>query len=389
MWWSIPLVFVGQEIIRSEGLSRWRLSYGAYGYSQAGNLWIAQLASIGGVYFLSFLLVAANCALAYALVRRRLASCLPTFFMVGLIVSLGILSQPPRHAAGTEIPVACVQAETQDDREYVERTRQAAASPEHPVIIVLPEHAIEGYADRPHPFVDKLAAIAREYKAYICVGAHFRAPADLPCDYDNVALLLGPDGGKIGAQAKSVSLPFAYDGNPARSHRVFQTRLGCIGMCVCYDADFTDVPQRAVDQGAELLLVPVMNPERWPVQQRLQQAQMARFRSIELRRCAVRAASSGISQIVEPSGHVRAERAQAAGPGILTGKVFFSTERTLFVRGGHHFATVLGISFVAAVFALTLAPWLAFLSRNRGQHGPESSGSRGPRRTSRTTDNLG
>ena len=51
MLWTIPLTFVGQEVLRSEGLPRYRFAYLAYGYTQSSNLWVAQIASIGGVYF--------------------------------------------------------------------------------------------------------------------------------------------------------------------------------------------------------------------------------------------------------------------------------------------------------------------------------------------------
>ena len=48
---------------------------------------------------------------------------------------------------------------------------------------------------------------------------------------------------------------------------------------------------------------------------------MAVFRSIELRRCVVRAASSGTSQIIDAAGHVRAQRTQNQDLGVLLGQV--------------------------------------------------------------------
>jgi apolipoprotein N-acyltransferase len=354
LWCSLPFVFVGQEVLRSEGLNRFRLSYGALGYSQAANPWIAQFASIGGVFLLSFIIVSINAALAYAIVGKRPRS-LIVLVAIGIVILLGgTVAQHPSQTNPAGIAVACVQAESQDERDYVELTRQAAESKEQPSIIVLPEHTIDGDADRPHPFIKQLSGIAKQFKVYIVVGAHVRAPVGLPCDYDNVALLLGPDGRTIGHQAKSVPVPFFNDGNPARSQRVFSEKVGCIGMCVCYDTDFSDIPRSAVALGAEILIVPVMNPQSWPRQQRLQQSAMAQIRSIETRRYAVRAASSGISQVVEPSGRIQASRDQTDGSGLLFGKIAMTSEATPFVRGGYFFATALGWNFLLIVILLTI-----------------------------------
>ena len=354
LWYALPFCFLGQEILRSEGLSQLRLSYAALGYSQAPNNWMAQAASLGGVYLLSFFVLIVNSALAFFLQHRSYRSFLPLFATVVAILSCGFVSQSSSQPANAHIRVACIQSECPNDREYIDLVRQALGTADRPRILVLPEHTIEGDADRPHPFVDQLARIAREFKAYIVVGAHVRAPNDLQCDYDNVALLIGPNGEIIGHQAKSVPVPFFHDGNPARSQRTFPTDVGELGLCVCFDTDFSDITRRLVDLGAELLLVPVMNPESWPIQQRIQQAAMAQIRSIELRRYSVRAASSGISQIVEPTGRVQCSRNLVEGPGILPGYVSLTNKRTFFVAGGHYFAQIVGWAFLLAVILLTL-----------------------------------
>lgn len=356
MWLCIPVFFTGQEILRSESLDRYRMAYAALGYSQAGNLWIAQIASLGGIYSLTLLIVAANTALAYAIHRHTRAACLAPACVAALILALAAIAQPAPEQLSPSIPVACIQSEPTDDREYLQFALQAAAATPRPAIIVLPEHAIDGYADLPHPFVKKLAAIAREYSCFICIGAHFRAPPELPCDYDNVAMLIGPDGQVIGAQAKSVPIPFFKDGNPARTQQIFPTSIGQLGMAICYDSDFTDVVRRLVSQGAELLLIPVMNPGAWPETQRHQQAEMATIRAIETRRYALRAASSGISQIVAPTGEVQSQRTQTQGPGILTGQVALETSRSFFTRAGYLLPQAIAYTFLAAVIVLTITP---------------------------------
>jgi apolipoprotein N-acyltransferase len=242
---------------------------------------------------------------------------------------------------------------------------------------VLPEHAITDLTTERHPIIRALAALAREHGAYICVGVHTRAAADAECYYDNVAMLINPDGRIAGSQAKSVPLPFFEDGNPARRLSAIATSRGTTGVCVCYDALFTDIPRRLERLGAEILLVPVMDAERWPEQERRQHADMAAFRSIELRRCAVRGASSGVSQIIDGAGRVCAGRMKDEGPGTVVAKVYFASERTLFARGGYWFAPAAGVLFVAVVAGLTLLQWFDALRRitggQTGSHAPEDT----------------
>ena len=89
-----------------------------------------------------------------------------------------------------------------------------------------------------------------------------------------------------------------------------------------------------------------MNPTDWPAAQRYQQADVAVLRSIETRRCVVRAASSGISQIIDARGRVLAERSQDEGMGILLGSIYFNDEKSIFVRGGYVFQHVVGWVFL-------------------------------------------
>jgi apolipoprotein N-acyltransferase len=383
MVWAVPFTFVGQEVLRCEGLPHYRFAYLAWGYSQSHNLWIAQIASIGGVYFVSFLLIAFNSALAYALIRRKPRNWAVVAAIAGLVILLAYTSQPSVNQPEKQVSVACVQAETSFYPDYIDLTRQALSHADKPVFVVLPEHAIYDYATEQHLLVKALADLASKHRAYICVGAHVRAKQGAPCNFDNVALLIDPQGRIVGRQAKAVPIPFFHDGNPAESQEVIDTPYGRTGTYVCYDATFTDVPRRLVDMGAELLLGPVMDVEDWPAQERWQHADMAPFRSIELRRCAVRAASSGISQIIDTHGRIGRQRTREEGPGIICGPAYFSSERTLFIRGGYMFANAVGLGYLAAIVGLTLANWWSRVARARrpASHSPHSPTSPARKRT--------
>jgi len=364
--WAWPVAFVGQEIVRCEWPARYRFAYLAWGYSQPGDGWIANAAALGGIHLVSLLLVSMSGAIAYALLRRRWRSLISCVAVGTLTVGLPALVPKPQPDAGRRIAVACVQAEEAGYRELMALTRRAAEDPSHPKLIVLPEHAISDLVCERHPVVRGLSVLAREHAAYICVGAHVPAPPGLECDYDNVGLLLGPDGHIVFQQAKAVPVPCFYDGNPAQRFGVANMPLGVAAIYICYDGDFTDIPRRYASMGAELFLVPVMNPESWPSAQREQQARMAIYRAIECGRPSVRAASSGTSQIIDCDARQIGERLQAEGTGYLCGVISPSSARTWFVRGGFLLAKGFGWAYVLVIAMLTLEQWSRSWLAGRG-----------------------
>lgn len=380
--WAVPLCFCAQEIIRSEGLPLHRFSQLELGYSQGPNLWIAQIASLGGVHLVGFLLAASGSALAYGLIRRRLRSFVPLAALATLVVALGAISQPGNYDHAPRFAVVAVQDESHDLANIGRLARQAATAAAVPAFIVFPEHTIaQGppAAEDRLPMLGELKALAASTGACISVGVHtlpqptatdnvaangqprntvaafpiaLEALAAPPCEFDNANLLLGP-AGVIGKQLKSVPMPFWPDGNPATTQQTFATPHGRVGLYVCFDESFSDVMRRLSDKGAGLLLGNIYNGLDWPVQQRMQQANMMAFRAIELRRCMVRATSSGVSQIIEADGRVQAQRLKSEGPGVLRGTAYLNYERTFFARAGYLFAPILGLTFLAAVPLLT------------------------------------
>ncbi len=357
-YWMVPLTFTAQEILRCEGLGRFRVGYLAYGYSQSHNLWISQIASVGGVYLVTFALLAVNASLAYVIVHRNRRGLLTLGAVVVIVFCCVWLSRPPVYADKTTVPVACVQAEEVVGDEFVRLAEKALDAEPAPEIVVFPEHTIYEIAGENNPQVIALSELARKNGAYICVGAHTPAVSGSSCPFDNSGVLIDPLGKIVAVQPKAVPVPlFSEEGNPAKSQEVTDTAYGKVGICVCYDATFTDIPRKLVDGGAELILVPVMDPRRWPEKQCRLHADMSSFRSIELRRCFVRAASSGVSQIVWADGSVKFSRTRDQGNGILAGNVFFEDARTIFVRGGYFGSIVVSWLYLLLLVVLTVTDW--------------------------------
>lgn len=55
---------------------------------------------------------------------------------------------------------------------------------------------------------------------------------------------------------------WAIEGGTARDADVIETDCGPVGIMICYDSEFPELPRRLVDQGAEILFVPYCTDDR-------------------------------------------------------------------------------------------------------------------------------
>jgi len=137
-------------------------------------------------------------------------------------------------------------------------------------LIVFPELANTGYVKGrieefnvrfigqaepvPGPTTDALGVVARQHGVYIVVGLaelHPRIPATL----HNSAVLIDP-GGQVAGVHHKLHIPaedkhYFYPGSTAK---VFHTDLGTLGLLVCYDSEFPELPRVFSLQGAEILI---------------------------------------------------------------------------------------------------------------------------------------
>ena len=105
-------------------------------------------------------------------------------------------------------------------------------------------------------YVDLHARLSQRHGVHILAGSFPWRIDD--GRYVNRAWLLAPDGARA-FQDKQVMTRFEREqwgisrGAPLR---VFDTALGCLGVAICYDAEFPALVRAQVEAGAELLLVP-------------------------------------------------------------------------------------------------------------------------------------
>lgn len=131
-------------------------------------------------------------------------------------------------------------------------------------LVVLPETLTQfgsgrSYADCaepiPGPSTEYFGTLARAHNLYIVAGLVERAQHLVY----NVAVLIGPDGAIVGKYRK-VTLPrgeIMGGITPGKDYPVFNTRLGRVGMMICYDGFFPEVARTLSNNGAEIIAWPV------------------------------------------------------------------------------------------------------------------------------------
>jgi predicted amidohydrolase len=124
----------------------------------------------------------------------------------------------------------------------------------------------KAYADSaesiPGPSTGYFGELAKKHNLHIVAGLIERDRHQL----FNVAVLIAPDG-KLAGKYRKVCLPdgeFDNGISPGTDYPVFETRLGKIGMMICYDGFFPEVARELSNRGAEIIAWPVWgcNPEQ-------------------------------------------------------------------------------------------------------------------------------
>lgn len=300
----VAVSWIGIEYFRAE---IWKLqcSWLALGYSQVSFPPLLRSVSLFGVYGLSGLIVAANASLALAVKgRKRPARAL---FAGVLALAVWGAAHPPA-TDGRPITAAVVQDESYDVPKMAKYSLQPDARDAD--LLVWPEYAFTVQPNNQEAMQKLLARQLKGSKAVAVLGAAI-FPDDLRKGWEqNFAWVLGPDGAFLGRYDKHHPIPFVEPRlKPNRDPRPVATPLGLIGVQICYDLDFEDGPRRVQALGAEILAVPDIDPAEWGAFQHRQHSAMSPVRAVETGLWIVRAASSGLSQIVAPDGTVRAELA--------------------------------------------------------------------------------
>ncbi len=279
-------------------------------------------------------------------VMRRWMTALP--LLLGLVLS--VVAFRPIAPLSDEDPAAVnvggLQFENVSLDVFLTETKRLPGDVRH---VVWPEYAVP-YDLRANRRDWKLVQdLCRERDITLTLGTQLR-PGNGDA-WRNIALTLDAEGTR-GEHAKVHTVHFFDDGTPGVTALPVETRHGRIGTPICFDCDYEGVVRRMSAAGAEMFIVPIMDAESWTARQHDQHAELFRIRAAENGRWMFVCASSGISQVIDPHGHVQA-RLGALQQDPLTGTVRRETGLTVYTRFGWLVPwCVLGITSLIWVFLL-------------------------------------
>ena len=382
--WTAPVLWVGLDFLRGflfTGFPWLDLGYGLYSQPL-----LIQAADLGGHHLLSFTLALANSFLVAIIDRQRsqvrwnirrekralvLACCFLIFVFGYSVVRFRVLPSLFYHSLQAEVSV--IQGNiAQDVKWNPEKKEQTVAVYEHlsrravrqhtTELLVWPETALPFYPQQ-DPLAARIAELAGKENLYLLTGAPtFRITGrdnQKTVSYFNSALLIGPNGKVAGMHAKQHLVPFG-EYVPMRKFLPFLSPLvenigdftaGAssspiavgeqlrLGVLICFESIFPKIARDEVAAGANLLVNLTNDAWYGRTSAPYQSMAMAVLRAVETKRTLVRAANTGISGFVDPSGKVL-QQTKLFTEAAITAKVPVFEKQTVFVRGGYAFGAM-------------------------------------------------
>lgn len=276
-----------------------------------------------GVYSVGMIVVL---AVALAVMWRWYAGLSVLVLLVLVVASFPRLPEPSANDPRA-LTVAGIQMEEVPVDDFIAATRELPPDIRY---VAWPEYAVP-YDIRNDMREWKLVqALCRERDITLTFGTQLREGRG--DGWRNIALTLDPDGAR-GQHNKVHAVHFFNDGNPGKTALPIQTRHGKIGTPVCFDCDYEGVTRRMTAAGAEMFIVPMMDAKSWTARQHEQHGELFPIRACENGRWMFVCATSGVSQVIDPHGHVHA-RLPVLTEGPLIGTIRAETGLTFYTRFG-------------------------------------------------------
>ncbi len=369
-----PSLWVTMEYIRGFLFSGF--PWESLGYSQYRFLSLIQWAELTGVYGLSFLIILVNVSI-YHCIRGVLEKgwsagsrplILPVVLLIISVVHGGVrLGQiEERLKMGASYQIVLAQGNIRQDikwephfqRETVEiysaLTRRGSLL--KPDLVIWPETSTPFFFQEPSMLHSRILGLVDEIGVPLLLGAPAYEQVRSRIHYYNSAFIIVPGQGIAGRYDKVHLVPFGEyapfsgvldftrqiigsigDFTPGSEIHSLTIPWGKFGVLICYEAIFSDLTRRFVDQGAEFL-VNITN-DAWfgRTSAPYQHFSMVVFRAVENRVSIARAANTGISGFIDPTGRIQISSGIFTNE-VLSGKIYTNKSKTFYTEWGDWFA---------------------------------------------------
>lgn len=382
------VAWVAWELARAQLLTGdpWLL----LGYALVPTTSLIQVADLGGVYLLSFIVVLTNAALAEAVHARGrpgavARALVPAVAVLVLAATYGIVRQATLELPSPDDRVIIVQGNNDLGTQWREefhgtglneylRTTFEAAERSEPALVVWPESAVTFFLAHEPRFRRGIARVLESVGADLLVGGPHHDGSDRAQPaYYNSAFHVRQNGSISGRYDKRHLLPFAeyfplrmieflrrrfervrYF-TPGDGPVVLDTSLGPVAPVICFEGIFPEIVRVPMTQGAQLLVN--LSNDAWLGRGpgAAQHLAMVTLRAVEHRVWLVRATTSGISAFVDPMGRERG-RTPMFEAAVLEQRVAPIDIETVYERYGDAFAYACLAVLIAAGFVLVRGP---------------------------------
>lgn len=380
-----PFIWIGFEYILTHFLTGF--PWGLLGYSQYENLWFLQLASLTGIYGLSFVVVLFQSLFVYSMIHRRRAP-----FFLGLILAVlihiwgwAILKNnlPKEDSFQASVIQGNVASDIRWDQtsdmqirdllhQHLNLSLQAINRDSR--LIIWPEFSVPlcfscSYYIYPE-FKDRLLRFAQESGSTLLLGTIETVMDQQLPKYYNTALCLHPDQ-SMSQYHKMHLVPFGEyipyknifffvekmtraigELTPGEEFVLHEFEGKKFGSPICYEIIFPNLVRKFAKKGADFL-VTITNDGWYGMSSApFQHFATAVVRAVENRRFILRAATTGVSGIIDPYGRILS-RTQMKTQATLTETIAPMDIRTPYTRFGD-FAPLAGLTLGAVFLILAL-----------------------------------
>ncbi|MGV8059356.1 MAG: apolipoprotein N-acyltransferase [Smithellaceae bacterium] len=383
LYFAAPVLWICLEYCKSYIMTGF--PWENLGYSQYLNHYIIQFADVAGVFGLSFLIVLVNVTLfevfAVKSKKKFILAAVVILIIAGVLI-YGInrsrqVDAVLQKAAGIE--VSLLQGNIDQSIKWNEGFQKETINiyeqlslknaPAKGSLVVWPETALPFNYQDVSDFQKQVRDVSLKTKSWFIFGSTSYEKSKIDIDYYNSAYLLSPTGEIKGKYNKAHLVPYG-EYVPLRNFFPFIKKLTAgmgdftagngyhpltmdnkkIGILICYEGILPSAARSYKKEGAELL-VNITN-DAWfgATSAPFQHFSMTVLRAVETRLYLVRAANTGISAIVDPTGKIVAqtnifERAS------LKENIKYSNIQTVYVKYGD---ILVIICFILVIFYFVL-----------------------------------
>jgi apolipoprotein N-acyltransferase len=380
----VPAIWVAKDLVGERIFSGfpWCLA----GYSQAKNLYFAQLAELGGIHLVTFLVIAIN-VLIYRLFKKKdgaAAAALAALLIAAHGGGFWLLRSHEqrtavvaRHQAGIiqpninhDEPFDYLRIRSELDR-LIRASRQLAQQGAE--FVVWPEFTVPIYPLQAPHFREQLDAFGRE-QVPLLAGSTDYGGGDRVFN----SAMLFQDGAvrkydKVHLTPFGEYVPFRRllffvkkitdeigDFTPGEQLHNLELSGHELAVPICYEVIYPELVRTLIARGGEAIVT--ISNDSWfgASSAPYQHLAMASFRGIENRRWLLRSTSDGVSALVDPAGRI-VRRSPLHRPDAFLASFQYLSRRTVFTRGGYLFP-------YPCFFLVLLGFFLMLARKERGRY---------------------